>query len=385
MAIKIIYTTQIEQKEEPVGKILFFDKYQPSNPFFPYFYLGEKNETLNYANWPDLVPYLYDKTLGFFTTISSVYQYKNFFNVYSLSASGNIITLNFVDVDSVKALRAIDEDRKLHFMENGNYNNWNRTLTPTSDINIGNSIYLFKSTNYYIESVNIISDINANITIISGVNNVNTTLLSNKNIEFGLHRIPGKTAFESVLYYGLSGKTISQSDSLDLIGGLRTRSQIMGHAHDHTHTLNNHTHEMPHTHDLSNHTHYMNHRHGYYNVRNGNSYNINPWARNIFGGNPIVSYNNYSSSRQTAYIVNPDMSLKDNTETSSTNSTGAATLSTTSTPSNNITSNILSKTTTVDDINSQIDKKNLKIGDKTFSESYTVYAYIYGKKYLPSI
>jgi hypothetical protein len=377
MAIKIIYTSKVEEKEEPVGKIVMFDRYIQPNPFFPYFYLGERNETLNYTNWPDLVPYLYNKTLGFFTTINNIYQYKNLFNVYSLTASGNIITLKFVDVESVKALTALDEDRKLHFLENNTYTNWNRTITSTSDFTINNYNYLFKDTNYYINDITIISATNANLTIINNVPNLNETLITNKNIEFGLHRIPGNTALERVFYHGLKGKTFAFSDSLDLMPGLRTRSQIMGHAHDHTHTLNNHTHTMAHTHDLSNHTHYMNHRHGFNDIRNGDNKDISPWARNPIS-NPLLSTNNYAISQITGYIKNRQF-----TDPPSNNNSGAASVSTTSDASNTNTSNILSKTTDKDDINSNTN--NLKIGDKTFSETYTVYAYIYARKYSPNI
>ena len=376
MAIKIIYTNQIEQEEEPVGKIVLFDKYIQSNPFFPYFYLGEKNEILDYKNWPDLVPYLYNKTLGFFVTVSGIYQYKNFFNVASLTANGNLLSLKFVDVESVKALRAIDEDKKLHFLENNNYTNWNRTITPTSDFTINNINYLFKDTNYYINDITITSDINANLTIINSVPNLNETVLTNKNIEFGLHRIPGNTALEKVFYSGLKGKTFGFSESLDLMPGLRTRSQIMGHAHDHVHTLNEHTHTMFHTHDLSNHAHYMNHYHGYNDLRNGDPRNVNPWAINF--NNKFLGVNNYGSSRATQY-------MRDNSFSGgpSNNTSGASSLSTTSEANNTNSSGVLSKTTDKDDINSNIN--NLKIGDKTFSETYTVYAYIYARKYLPSV
>lgn len=380
MAIKIIYTSRIEEKEEPVGKVVIFDKYTQPNPFFPYFYLGEKNEILNYNNWPDLVPYFYRKTLGFFATISGIYQYKNIFNVYSLTASGNVITLKFVDVESVKALKALDEDRKLYFLENNTYENWNRTITPTSNFTINNNNYLFKDTNYYINDITIINDINANLTIINSVANLNETLILNRNIEFGLHRIPGSTEQQSVIYHGLKGKTLAFSDSLDLIPGLRTRSQIMGHAHDHTHTLNNHTHTMPHTHDLSNHTHYMNHRHGFNDLRNGDPRVVNPWARNIFieEANPLLAFNNYLTSQTTAYVKNRQF-----TDPPSNNNSGNASVSTTSDASNTNTSNILSRTTDIDNVNSNVN--NLKIGDKTFSETYTVYTYIYARKYLPNI
>lgn len=373
MSFKIIYTTKVEEKEEPIGKIVFFDKYQPSSPSFPYFYLSERNEILNYSNWPDLVPYFYDKTLGFFVTIASVYQYKNNFSVYSLTASNSIITLKFIDTFSVRALRALDEDRKLHFLENNSFSGWNRTFTPTSDITINNVVYLFKDTNYYINDINITSDINATLTFTASVQNVTETLTSGKNIEFGLHRIPGKTRFESVFYSGLKGKAFATSDSLDLIPGVRTRSNLMGHAHDHTHTLNNHTHSFPHTHDLSNHSHYMNHLHGYSDRRNGDLAEVRPWAPFFIAD---LGINIFDVSRNTE-------STRDYTDGPTNNNTGSPSTSTTSDVSNSITSNVRNKTTDIDNINSNVN--NLKIGDKTYAESYPIFAYLYAARYFPPI
>ena len=375
MAIKIIYTTAIEQKEEPIGKILFFDKYTPSSAIFPYFYLGEKNEIINYRNWPDLVSYLYDKKLGFFTTISGVYQYKNSFQIYSLSSLNGTLTLKFTDVDSVKAIIALDEDRKVFYLENETYNGWNKTLTPKSDIIVNNTTYLFKDTNYYINGINIsnntLATINLNVSSSSLIEN-----LISSNIEFGLYRIQGKTALQSVYYTGIKGKAFALSDSNNLIPGLKTRSQLAGHSHSHTHTINNHTHNMPHIHDLSSHTHGMSHDHRYTDVRNADSMHVGLYAPDIFPA--TASWDNYDSSKTTEGI-NGNTSTGDSTSSN----TDYATTATTSAPSNNITSDVLNKTTDIDNIYSN--NNNLKIGNKTFSETYTVYAYIHGKRYFPDV
>ena len=374
MSIKILYTN-IEQKDsEPVGKVFLFDKYQTPSAFFPYLHLGEKSQILKYENWPDLVPYLYDKKIGFFTTIAGVYQYKNNFQIYSILSANSLLTLKFIDINSVNVLKALDEDKKMHYMENETNNDWNKTFTPLGDITINGITFLIKGINYYIKDITITNDLLATMTVsISVSNQLVETLIYGKNIEFGLHRIPGQTYSESVFFYSIKGKTFAASDSTNFIPGLRTRSQIIGHTHNHTHNMNNHTHSLSHSHDLSGHVHYMNHQHGYNDVRNGNPYHLAPWDPWV---NPTpMGVNNYDIGRGTDHT-------RDYTDGPNNNSTQDANTPNTSAPSNNLTTDILSKNISKDDIYSN--SNNFKVGNKTFGETYTICAYIYGKRYIPN-
>ena len=95
MSLKINYLTPSNKNKVLLGKIVFFNSFIDVSVSFPYFYLGETSQTLNYENWPSLVPYLYDKKLGFFTTINNNYQFKDNFNASSFSTNAGVLTLNF--------------------------------------------------------------------------------------------------------------------------------------------------------------------------------------------------------------------------------------------------------------------------------------------------
>lgn len=376
MAIKMIYTvieTVSDDQIDSVGKIIFFDKYSPPSAFFPYFYLSERSQTLNYDNWPELVKYFYDKKLGFFTTINNIYQYKDIFEIngFDYNPVTRILTLKFVqNTINETLLRSIKEDRDLYFFENGNYTNWNRTITPVVDLIHNSQTILFKDSNYFINDLNYFTyrlDISINLNI----GTVNRSGLTNQTFEFGLHRLPNRTKFQSIYYHGIKGKTFAITDNDQLISGLRSRSQIMGHTHDHTHNMA-HTHTMSHTHDLSNHSHGMLHNHGY-----GDSTNNGVTAISVLDGN---FYSQNLTNASVLYTVTTG-EFSGSTDIPSNNITQVFN-SNTSVPNNNNTSGITVRTTNKD--NNHSTDLNFKVGNKTFGESYPIFPYMYARKYIPT-
>lgn len=383
---KIIYATVEVETEEPIGKIILFDKYISPSPFFPYFYMGQENQILNYSNWPDLVSYLYDKKIGVFVYTNDNYVYKDNYQVMSFLNNNGDLTLNFEDPNMVKITKALLEDRLVYYLENNNSNvGWNKTITPLNDIILNNKIFLYKDTNYNIKSLSFTESQNkSSIVIRTNINdNVPLTPLIDKRIEFGLHRIQGKKKNESVIYFGLKGKTFSSTDSTNLLGGLRTRSQLSGHLHSHVHNMNNHTHQMQHTHSLNSHTHDMLHSHSYldssppsesqrYSILYGTNFNI-----------PLVSAR-INRADSTGQMINRIDSL---TQLPSVN---------TDSPNNNFTQNYsenstvpnINNTSTQNENNSIIhddiytNERNFKYGNKNFSETYTIFPYMYAKKYI---
>jgi hypothetical protein len=376
MAINIIYTTSEENtlSGDPIGKIIFFDKYISPSAFFPYFYMGEKSQILDYNNWPDLVPYLYDKKLGIFILSNSRYEYKTNFQISGFYNTKGKLTLRFDNNPiMINIINALIEDRKVHYLENNSsYSNWNKTITPLSDIVYQNKILLYKDTNYYIEDLNIINleQNNSSISINISIKDTFTyTSLNGKNIEFGLHRIPGKTKVQSVLFPGIKGKTFSTTDNVNMICGLRTVSQISGHVHQHIHNLNNHTHTMPHTHDMSNHTHNMQHTHNYsdFYAHSGTIFPIlNGNARNL---HLLGSFSDQQRiTMETRVNTDPNY---DNTSVFTGNSLE---------PNIKQTENV--NRMEIDKDNFYTKDNNFKVGNKNFSETYTIYSYIYAKKYI---
>ena len=373
---KINYLIPSNKNQILVGRVVFLKEYLPPSVDFPYFYLNSQDETLYYANWPDLVPYLYNKTLGFFTTINNNYRFKNAFEVYSFFVqTTNQIVLKFTNTDSIKAIMALNEDRELYYFENNNsYDGWNRTITPKSDIKTSdNVIFLFANNNYKINSITIQSETLATLTISilnSKIYN-DEQFLNDKNIEFGLYRIADKGINDSVIYTSVKSKYFSTPSSNDFFGGLRTRSQIIGHTHEHTHNMNNHTHTLSHTHDLRNHVHYMNHQHNYDDVRS-DSYDMGTGV----GDQASSAGGQYDTTRSTNYT-------RDYTDGPSVNSTGNATQSTTSFPDNNLLTNISAKTIN-NDSGLYTDSTKFKYGDKNNYDSIVYFAYIYGASYIVS-
>ena len=370
MPLKINYLIPSNKNQIILGRIIFLDSFVLPTIETPYFYLNNENETLNFSNWPYLVPYMYDKKLGFFTTINNIYQYKDNFEISSFScALDGTLTLKFTDVDSLKALKAIYEDMMIHYLENNSYTTWNRTITPLNNLNIENVTIMFANINYKIDTLQIINDNLISLTVKINYNQkIDERALTDKYIEFGLYRLANKTSKESIFYNGIKGKYFSTSDSINFIPGLRTRSQIIGHTHNHTHNMNNHTHNMSHSHDMSNHSHYMNHNHGYAESRSDMA--TFGGAGGWFGG-AGPQRDTYRTTHGTrAYTDGPHHPW-----------TGSASQTTTTTPSNNITSGILSKTTNKDEVYSN--DNNFKIGDKNHYDANTKFAYIYGGIYVP--
>ena len=369
MAVKINYLSLINVDTNKLGQVDFFDSYMTPSKDFPYFFIDQKNTTLYYANWPLLVPFLYLQKVKI---VSSSKTETSSFPVATFTNNAGTVTLNFTNANSVSALKALLEDREAYFLENGSYIGWNKTFTPMSNITNGSVTFFSASTTYYITSITV-NTVNTTATLVAtstNTTNVSTPYtLTNINLEFYLYRIPGQLDNQSVYYSGTKGKFICNNNTNLFLTGLKIRSQIIGHTHEHIHNMNNHTHTMQHTHDLSGHSHYMNHQHFYQDYRS-NGQNIgyipNPFTSETLTSGPYDTYGETGYTRD--YTNGPNI-----------NSTGPATVSTTSTPSNNVTSNTLIKTTDIDTVNSNLN--NFKVNNKILPETYTIYSYIYGQTF----
>jgi len=368
MGIKVNYLTLKNKESINIGQIEFFDSFIETNSFFPYFYMGEKSQVLDYANWPDLVPYFYEQKLKL---ININKETKELFPIYSFTANNGIIKLKFTNSDSIKICKILNEDRKMSFIDNNGYSEWKKTITPLSNITNGTLIFLEKDKNYYINNI-IINENDVILDIISPqISNVtNEYILNNINLEFGPYRIPNKTFQESVLYNGTSAKYFINNNLDIFIGNLSLRSQIMGHTHEHTHNMNNHTHILNHTHTLSNHIHNMNHNHNYLDT-------VNITTNVMIGDTSYVNFSVFSvSGNNSRSTTNSNLQA---TDVPNINVTGQASNITTNSISNNLSGNIIE-----DDIkqNSNGIVGSLKIKNVMMPETYSVYAYIFGKRYL---
>jgi hypothetical protein len=130
---------------------------------------------------------------------------------------------------------------------------------------------------------------------------------------------------------------------------------------------------MSHTHDLNNHTHNMSHLHGFRDFKNGDLI-----TANILNGS---GFNVNLVSNSFEQYLTTDFNTNLNTGVPSVNLTESfSDFSLLADP--NETSNIQSKTT---DINTQYinNPDFFKVDNKNFAETYTVFAYMYGKTYLP--
>jgi hypothetical protein len=370
MAIRINYLEIRNQSNAIIGEIEFFDSYKTPSANFPYFYLGEKNTTIIYQNWPNLVEYLYDKTIS---TVDINKIATREFPIYSFSNAANIATLNFNDTNTFKAIKALIEDRLAYYIDNNTFVGWNKTITFLNSITISGTTYFTANTTYYIASMTINEQTGtSSITVGSNsVNVVNNSILTNIKLEFGLFRIPGQSSNESVYYTGIKGRFLCNNDETVFVGGLKIRSQIMGHAHNHQHSLNNHSHTMSHQHGLNNHTHYMSHNHSYTD------------DRSIING--VTFGDSYLKTLSTSLtVVDQYRDTSQSTEFTSSaniNITTEASNTTTDSISGSNTSNVLTKST--DDDNSIFSNINLnfKVNSKIIPESYTLYAYFYGGQY----
>lgn len=377
MSIKISYLIPSSKNQIIIGRLVFLKNFKKTSIEFPYFYFGERNEILNQSNWPDLVPYLYEKKINLFVNN----QVKDNFSAYAFSSLNGNLTLEFRDPNAITILKALNEDRELHYIENNNtYSDWYRTITPLSDISFSNKNFLLEKENYRITDLNVFNDI-ALITVkINIVDNVNQQILNNKNIEFGLYRMENTKT--SLIYNSIKSKYFSTPNNKDFVGGLRTRSQIIGHTHSHVHNMNQHTHTMIHRHNMSNHTHPMQHNHGYldsfgqsFSVQNGPVLIQAGYADLYYGWNVNV-IGGATSQNKTTNDASISVTAPPNTQL-----TGTSNINITSAPNNNFTSNILSKTTSKDNI--YTDDNNFKIDDKNYYNSDILYLYIYGGNYIP--
>jgi hypothetical protein len=369
MPISINYLSLKNQENIKIGEIEFFDSYKITSSSFPYFYLGQKSVTLAHQNWPDLVPYLYEQKATVIDLNKTVY---NTFPIYSFSNTNGIATFNFTNVNVLKILNALIEDKNMYFVDNdNNYSGWGKTITPKTDIAINGTTFFIANNNYYINDI-VTQQNSGYLTVSSGSSIiVNNSLLTDKNIEFGLYRIPGKSNIESVYYTMNKGKFFSNNNTNDSLSGLKIRSQILGHAHDHNHNLNNHTHIMQHSHGLNNHTHVMQHSHNYVDLKS----NVNQ----IFVG---IDYSKVVSGSYTfsdKYIETS--SSREFTDGPNNNITSVNSNNVTNSISTVITSNINTKTTNDDD-DIYSNNYNFKVNNKIIPESYTIYCYIYGGKYI---
>ena len=384
MSLKISYLTPSNKNQTLLGKIVFYNTYREPSISFPYFYLGKKAEIVYYQNWPNLVPYLYDKKLGFFTTVNNIYQFKDNFKASSFSTNTGILTLNFTDENSLIVLKALYEDRELYsFENNGSYENWNKTITPINDVNLNNRIFLKTNQNYNIQNLEIINNNLINIKIkISSLENISLQNLNNKNFEFGLYRIENKSKNESIYYGGVNSKYFSTPDSSIFIGGLRTRSQIIGHSHEHSHEMP-HTHTMSHTHGMSNHTHGMTHNHTYLDFLS-NTYPVPYGPVLIPGGYGAQEFGINTNVVSTQVSTNRTSNNSRISTDPAQGQTGQADIFTTSLPINLSTDNNTSfnqtKTTNKDDI--YTNDNNFKVSDKNYYDTHVIYTYIYGSTFV---
>ncbi len=377
MSIKINYLIPSNKDQTLIGRIVFLKNFRLTSVDFPYFYMGEKNEILNQINWPDLVPYLYDKKLIIFNN-NEIIDYFSIYNCYTDLYDTNILSLEFRNEKSIIALNGLIEDKKMSLLEN---NEWYRTITSLNDVIISGKLLLKEKENYKIDDIIPLSSsiIKVNIKIINS-DIVRPTILNNKNIEFGLYRMENTN--NSIIYNAITGKYFSTSNSKDFIGGLKTRSQLIEHGHKHIHDIT-HTHTMSHMHDMSNHFHNMQHTHSYVDTTsnlgyiNNGSVMIGTYGNILYTGTTI----NVPSGPLNAITKTNNLTSKALTDQPNPNTTGLPSINTTSSPNNNVTSEILSKTTELDGKYTNIN--NFKIGDKNYYNSDVVYVYIFGGNYNP--
>lgn len=374
MAIKINYLELKSQENINLGQIEFFDTYIPPSASFPYFYMAERSQNLNYESWEELVPFLYDQKIKIINDVAmeDENKYIEKFSIYSFTANNGTISLKFTDINSIKILSALNEDRKLSFVENNSYAEWKKTLTPINDISNNNIVFLQKDFNYYINNITI----NQNDVIVT----VSSTILNNVNsehvldeiyVEFGPYRIPNKTRLESVFFSGLKGKYFMNNKMNEFVTNLGIRSQIIGHTHQHTHLMREHTHGFNnHAHNMSNHTHGMQHQHNY----------TDSFFNTVTLMVGTMLFTNYDIHTPLSNILaNTNPSSQSVTGETNINITGPADIFVTDSISNNLTSGILLHSITPDFINSN--ENSLKINKNISPETYPVYAYIYGKIY----
>ena len=366
MAVSINYLSLNNMDLNLIGQIDFFDQFVLPTRDFPYFFLDQQSTNISYNNWPDLVPYLYLQKIKIVNNDKSLIEN---FKIYSFTASTGTVTLNFTNTDSMKIIRALNEDRLAFFLEYGTYTGWNKTFTPINDITNATVTFFTANQNYYITNI-LINEINNTGTITatsSNQTNVTTPyILNEKYIEFGLHRIPNQTNIQMVYYSGIKGRYFCNNMN-GMFNGLKIRSQMIGHIHEHTHEMSNHTHTLAHSHNIGHHSHYMDHTHNYWEGRSDvNTISTAAWR----DGHPITGP--YDTYRVTDYT-------RDYTDGPTNNSTNNVNV-TSNSISNNITSENLVKTTNIDNIYSN--DFNLKINNKIIPETYTIFPYIYGKTYI---
>ena len=386
MPLKINYLTSSDKNKFIVGKIVIYNNYKIPSIDFPYFYLGYKPEILTYSSWPELVPYLYDKKIGYFTTINNVYQFKDNFIINSFFINNNILTLNFLDQHSLKILSALIEDRELHRFENGSYANWYKTITPTSSVISNNKIILEQNKNYKIENIFKLTDNLIRIEIkLNNIENISSQNLNSKSIEIGPYRMEGKTEKDQIYYSGIDGKYFCTPNSTEFVGGLKNRSQLISHFHNHKHDMNNHTHKITHTHTLSAHTHGMTHSHLYPENYSGvGSYGFGPvliragYGDLYWGSWVNVLGSQTNTNKETLYS-------RDWTDLPNILDTGLASEFATSPSVNSLTNNnsSLNKTNTTEKNVLFTNDDNFKIGNKNQYDSNIVYTYLYAGKYIP--
>lgn len=379
MSIKINYLIPSNKDQAVVGRLVFLNSFKPPSIGFPYLYIGD-NTTLYYDNWPNLVPFLYDKKLGYF---DNNMRYITSFQINSFSTINGTATLFFTEENSIKAIQNMYEDRQLHFFENNTYTTWNRTITLLSDITINNKTFLISNENYKIENISVNNNIYSLSVKISNLENIfPAQTLINKTLEYGLYRLEGQRDNQSIYFLGIKSKYFNSPDSTEFMGGLRKFSRIIGHSHDHKHTLNDHKHGMNHNHNMSNHTHGMRHNHGY-----------NDWTSVIFnaiyGPLYIGVYGDYYqgdtvnlASTQSNISQNTNSSIN-NTNVPNTNLTGDASVTRTNEPNINVTSNISGEILVRDDIYTTTANNAFKANNKNYYNTSVCYVYIYGGVYIP--
>lgn len=201
-----------------VGEIAWFDDYIPFSETFPYFCLSNSDWDINSTNWPDLQPYLYNKTLKIY--LSSAWTSDIPATAYAVSS--NVVTITFATT-AAPLVAALNEDNLAHVARGGSsYTNW-RTITVPA---LGSSV---PAGTYTITAINVGSR-----TISFSYTTANVTATTNFNCQFYPNRIYGSTTTARI--FSMSGYSLLAAEESYLnrvykFGNLRNRDYLQAHKH----------------------------------------------------------------------------------------------------------------------------------------------------------
>lgn len=372
MPLKINNLTLQTTKSAEIGQIEFFDYFRKTDEYFPFLYLNHPQNVLNIVNWPQLVPYLYDRKIELIDNDLNSYSS---FQINTMSAVNSKVTFTFTETKAINVINSLYEDKLYNMSENNGSNvNWNKTFTPLTNIQNDGVVIFYANNNYSIEDITISSN-SVSISSMTEVQNLNiqTINLVDNSLEFGLFRLSGGIENGIVSRPSLIGKYLC-SNNLNNLNGLNVKSQLIGHSHLHTHNLNKHIHNFSHTHGMNNHTHGIYHNHDYLDTRSQI-----PW---IYVSQFGPSYGANIANTPFDRYPNVGSATKISTGQPTNNTSGPANVSTTdrSTMMTAGIENVYSSNSV--SIDSAINPLGLKINSEIMPESYIVYPYMYGGKFV---